>query len=404
MNEIISSFPQQWQEIIGLLLAPIAWIPRMQHVLMDFFLRSPSVWMAAAKYVLLLLPALLALAALWCTQLSLYTLPFRNGRVHFVSALLLTWWDAARAVWLYWMGLVRCIGVALGWVVVFAGFLVRLLIEAVRQVAMMPFAVSGRMAQRYFQPGVPWIAFVALLLWCVLEASIFTHVLFPAVSDVLSRLAETPEPARFTGPVLFVFVLLLVMGSFACAQALVDAVRTRQMKYVGQMIAVEVFAIFFEVMFLYRELVAAFVPALAEQMAATIVVATCGWIGVRGMTWFLFGQYGTAPLLAFISRRPLTSPGAAPFATVSLAPPAWWEAPLRDFKRETEWLHAASDRLLEYLALPALHVAAAAVNFAMVLVMSRPVFHLPFKHLDEIPESRSILTSLHLQPRKQTSG
>ena len=82
----------------------------------------------------------------------------------------------------------------------------------------------------------------------------------------------------------------------------------------------------------------------------------------------------------------------------------WWEAPLRDFKRETEWLHAASDRLLEYLALPALHVAAAAVNFAMVLVMSRPVFHLPFKHLDEIPESRSILTSLHLQPRKQTSG
>ena len=403
MNEIISSFPQQWQEVIGLLLAPIAWIPRMQHVLMDFFLRSPSVWMAAAKYVLLLFPALLALAALWCTQLSLYTLPFRNGRVHFVSALLLTWWDAARAVWLYWMGLVRCVGVVLGGIVVFASFLVRLLIEAVRQVAMMPFAVSGRMAQRYFQPGVPWVAFVALLLWCVLEASVFTHVLFPAVTEVLGRLAETPEPARFTGGVLFVFVLLLVMGSFACAQALVDAARTRQMKYVGQMIAVEVFVIFFEVMFLYRELVVAFVPALAEQMAGTIVVATCGWVGVRGLTWFLFGQYGTAPLLAFISRRPLTSPEAAPFATVSLAPPGWWEGPLRDFKRETEWLHAASDRLLEYLALPALHVAAAAVNFAMVLVASRPVFHLPFKHLDEIPESRSILTSLHLQPRK-TSG
>jgi hypothetical protein len=47
-----------------------------------------------------------------------------------------------------------------------------------------------------------------------------------------------------------------------------------------------------------------------------------------------------------------------------------------------------------------LHVAAAAVNFAMVLVASRPVFNLPFKALDEIPESRTVLSSLHLQPRK----
>jgi hypothetical protein len=80
--------------------------------------------------------------------------------------------------------------------------------------------------------------------------------------------------------------------------------------------------------------------------------------------------------------------------------PAWWDTPLRDLKRETEWLHAQSDRLLEYLALPVLHVVAATVNFAMVLVASRPVFQLPFKGLEEIPDSRSILTGLHLQPRK----
>jgi len=130
------------------------------------------------------------------------------------------------------------------------------------------------------------------------------------------------------------------------------------------------------------------------------VVATCGWLGVRGMTWFLFGQYGTAPLMAFMSRRPLTSAEGAPLAPAGAAMPAWWEGPLRDIRRETEWLHAASDRMLDYLALPVLHVAAAAVNFAMVLLASRPVFHLPFRHLDEIPESRSILSGLHLQPRK----
>ena len=83
-----------------------------------------------------------------------------------------------------------------------------------------------------------------------------------------------------------------------------------------------------------------------------------------------------------------------------VASPPWWEAPLRDFRSETEWLHSASDRLLEYLALPALHVFAAAVNFAMVLVASRSVFTLPFKRLDDIPETRSILSGLHLQPRK----
>jgi hypothetical protein len=197
-----------------------------------------------------------------------------------------------------------------------------------------------------------------------------------------------------------VFVLLLVMGSFACAQALADAARTRESKYVGQMIAVEVFVAFFEVMFLYRELVVALVPPLAEQRGGAIVVALGGFLGVRGMTWFLFGQYGTAPLMAFIARRPLTPPEGVPFAAPPMAGPAWWEAPLRDLKREVEWLHSQSDRLLEYLALPVLHVVAAAVNFAMVLVASRPVFQLPFKGLEEIPESRTILAGLHLQPRK----
>jgi hypothetical protein len=400
MDDIISSFPQHWQEVIGLLAAPVSWLPRMQHVLMDFFMQSPSAWVAAAKYVLLLLPALLGVAALWCTQLSIYTLPFRSGRVHFASAMLLAWWDAARATWLYWIGLVRCVGVACGWVLVFVGFVVRLCVEAVRQMAMMPFMMTGRMAQRYFQPGVPWVAFVALVLWCVLEAAVFSHVLYPMVGDVLSRLAETPEPGRLTGPVLFMFLLLLVLGSFACVQALVDAVRLRQFKYVVQMLAVELFVGFFEVMFLYREIVMTFIPTIADQRAGTIVVATCGWLGVRGLTWFLFAQYGTPPLIALISRRPLMPPDLMPAARTAMETAAWWEGPMQDFRRETEWLHGASDRLLEYFALPALHVAAAAVNFAMVLVASRPVFNLPFKALDEIPESRSILSGLHLQPRK----
>src|SRR5204863_3294962 len=119
-----------------------------------------------------------------------------------------------------------------------ATFLVKLVVEAARKVSLAPFTVTGRMARRYFQPGVPWVAFVALMFWCVLEATVFTHVLFPTVTDVLSRLAETPEPARVTGAVLYVSLMLLVMGSFACAQALVAAMRTRQMTSHGQTIGV----------------------------------------------------------------------------------------------------------------------------------------------------------------------
>jgi hypothetical protein len=399
MQEIITAFPEQWRQTIGLLMSPIAWIPRTHDVLMDFFLHSPSVWVAAAKYLFLLFPAVLALAAIWCTQLSVYTLPFRSGRLQFVSALLLTWWDAARAVWLYWMGLIRLVAAIAGWLVILAGFAVRTLTQAVRHVAMMPFMMS-RMAERYFQPGVPWIAFVALLLWAVLEAVVLTHVLFPPITEILTDLAETQAAARFVGPTLFTFVFAFVLGSFACAQALADAVRARQLKFLGQMLGIVLVVGFFQVMFLYREVVVTFTPWFAEHPAMTVVAATGGWLGVRALTWFLFGQYGTAPMVAFIARRPLAAPEARAFSAADETAPAWWQAPLRDLKNEIEWLHVKSDRLLEYLALPVLHVMAAAVNFGMVLIASRPVFQLPFKHLEEIPETRTILTGLHLQPRK----
>src|SRR5688572_7364931 len=401
MQEFLTAFPEQWRHVIGVLMAPVAWIPQTHDVLMEFFLNSPSIWVAAAKYVLLLFPAALGLAAIWCTQLSIYTIPFRSARLQFVSALLLTWWDAARAVWLYWVGLVRLVAVVLGWLTVLAGFTRRTVIHAVRHLISMPFLMNGRVSDRYFQPGVPWIAFVGLLLWSFLEAAVLAHVLFPPITEILTDLAETQAFIHVVGPTLFVSLFILICGSFACAQRLADAFRSRELKLVGQMLGVELSVAFFEIMFLYREMVVTFTPWFAERPAMIIATAAGGWIGVRALTWFLFGQYGTATLLAFISRRPLVTPESrAAFSSTSMDLPVWWEAPLRDFKNEIEWLYAKSERLLEYLALPALHVVAAAVNFGTVLIASRPVFQLPFKHLEEIPETRTILTGLHLQPRK----
>jgi len=73
-----------------------------------------------------------------------------------------------------------------------------------------------------------------------------------------------------------------------------------------------------------------------------------------------------------------------------------------ELKQEIEWLHARSNELLDYLVLPVLQIAAAALNFGMVLVSSRQVFSLPFKETKEITETWHILQTLHLHqaPRK----
>jgi hypothetical protein len=173
------------------------------------------------------------------------------------------------------------------------------------------------------------------------------------------------------------------------------------------MVLVELFVMFFEVMFLYRELVDAITPWIAQQTSEelrlgigfTLSVATFGWLGIRGMTWFLFGQFGTPPLLAFISRRPMVV-SEATAAEAAVEGPAWWRAPVEDFKREIGWLHEKSDELLEYLALPALHVLAAMVNFGLILVAARPIFSLPFKSLKAVMETRELLAAAHMQPKK----
>ena len=46
--------------------------------------------------------------------------------------------------------------------------------------------------------------------------------------------------------------------------------------------------------------------------------------------------------------------------------------------------------MLEILALPVVHLLGAALNFAMILTTSRPVFNLPFRSLKEVTEARDL--------------
>src|SRR2546422_8965442 len=146
--------PETWKDLFEMLAALVSWIPGMQEALFDFFTDSSSGWAAAGKALFLLMPILLWLSAVWCTQLLLYTLPFRSGRLRVSSTMLLAWRDGARMIWLYWVGLVRLAGVTVGWVFMLVRLGVKLLAEAVRQIVMMPFTMTGRMTKSYFTPGV----------------------------------------------------------------------------------------------------------------------------------------------------------------------------------------------------------------------------------------------------------
>src|SRR6059036_1113966 len=409
MFELIQQIPEPWRQLADVLIAPLAWIPRLQHTLWDFFFAPGPLWLVILKYLFLVFPALLAIAAVWCTQLSIYTLPFRSGRAQFIPTMMLTWWDAVRAVWLYWVGMFRFVAVVLGWVVTFSTFVAKLVLEVIRQVALMPFTMTGRMTESYFRPGVPWIAFILLVFWCALEAAIFMYSLMPAVTELLVDMVGGDSTARYTGPILYFFLLLLVMGSFACVQTLMDAIKKREWKYIVQMVVVEAFVMFFEDMFLYRELIDALTPWIAQQtgmklgLGVTLALSSFGWIGIRGMTWFLFGQYGTPSLLAFISRQPMAQAEGPVPQPAGPEPVSCWRELIQDFKRETEWLHAKCQEILEYLALPFLHVLAAALNFVMILIASKPVIGLPLKSLKDIMETREIANSIRLQPKRAES-
>ncbi|MGH7302098.1 MAG: hypothetical protein ACRELZ_02330 [Candidatus Rokuibacteriota bacterium] len=400
IERIIAKLPEAWRGPAELVAAPIAWVPVLQQTLMSFFFDAQPSWMAVLKYVFLLFPVLLGVVAVWCTGLSVYTMPFRSSRTRFISLVLLAWWDAALAVWLYWVGMVRVAGVVLGWALGISRLAVRLVMGFIREVVGTPFAMSGMLMRSYFKPGVPWLAFMMLLAWCAFEAAVFTYTLEPRVTTLVNDLSGSDD-SRFTVPMLYVMLLALVLASFACVQALINALRTKDPRFITQIIGIELFTIFFEVMFLYRGVVEVTMPWIAKDNGAMVATATIGWFGVRGLTWFLFGQYGTPPLLALIARRPLTDAEATYSSGMRSEP--FWRPAADDFRRDLDWLHIKSDEMLELLALPVVHLLGAALNFAMILTASRPVFNLPFRSLKEVTESRDMETTMHLEPRKQVS-
>jgi len=383
------TLPEPWQQTLRFIASGFTWILDFQRLVLPFTFTGTTAAAGAAKAVFLLLPASLLVAGLWCTVASLYTLPFRSGRGGFLTVLLLSWWDAGRMIWFYWAGLVRLAVVLLGWIwnlVRLAGSLVwRLLKFLVTR----PFALLDWGTRQYFQPGVPWVAFLFLLLWSALEATIFTFTLRPTVTELLADITGRQLSGLGVGLVLWPFLFVVVSGSYAAIQVLSEAIKSRRTTEIVGMVIAEAAVMFFEVLFLYRELIDAITPWIASQtglklgFVSTLLLASFGWAGVRAMTWFLFGRFGTPTFLGILARHSM--PGAQTrVAAGGDLDAEFWRGPVTALKAESEWFRAESRQVFELLTLPVLQVLAAGLNLAVVVILGRPVFALPFRSLDEV--------------------
>ncbi len=391
IHSIQAFVPNEWRSAVDLLATPVSWIPGWHAAMVNLMWYGDSSIEVIFKRVVLLLPVMLLLSGIWITMISLYTIPFRSNRNRFVTAMLTSWWDAGRSAWFYWAGLVRFAVLLVGWTWGLLRLAAGMVAAIVRHTFQSPLRLLDWTSRNYFKPGVPWLAFLALIVWSAVEALIFMYTLQPTLTEVLAGITGYEPNLALLAPVLWFFLFFLVLGSFACVYALAEALRKKDIIGILQMTFVELFVMFFEVIFLYRELIDAITPWIAQQtneglqlgLTATLLLASFGWIGVRGMTWFLFGRYGTPALVAVLARETIRhDPPVTPAqAQVQVDP---LRGPIITLKAESEWFKKQAQTAFELMSLPVLQLFAAAVNFAVVVIGSRPMFSLPFRSIEDL--------------------
>src|SRR5438045_5137290 len=259
------------------------------------------------------------------------------------------WSWLLQTVWGWIWGLLR-LGLGLFW-------------RTLKNLITSPFAMLDSSSR---QPGVPWIAFVLLLFWSAIEATIFTFTLRPTMSEMLSDLTGYQVNPLALIVLLWFFLYIIIGGSFACIQVLNEAIETRAWVQIVSMVLVELAVALFEVLFLYRELIDAITPWLAQQgyqlgVVGTLALALLGWVGVRGMTWFLFGRFGTPARLAILGRKAMDGLGAVRAAATDDV--EFWRGPINALNAEDEWFRKEAQHLMELLTLPVLQLVASGFNF-----------------------------------------
>ncbi len=387
-----------WKFVVPILLFPVFF----QDKFLSFaWGTGDDLLSASAKRVFLLLPSLSIVFSCWVSVFCGLSLIVRPHRSKFLSTFFLTWLDLGKAIFAFWGGIVKFLFYLVGWVLGFIKIIFVGVIVALLDLILVPFRLLAGVGHDYLRPGIPWIAIFVTFGWCLLEAFIFTIVVTPLVMDVFSNMTGEVFSVTAIRIPLFLMLLSFVLGSYAVLSTWVEAFKTKDVGKIIQIGIFEVFVLFFEVFFLYREFVDALVPWFAQHAGenfelgifGTLLIACFAWLGVRGMSWFLFAAHGTPSIMAIIARTGLK---------VDLSVPPNQESQryvigqtfIHQLKKEIEWIHQKGDEFLGAFILPPLQILAGSVNFCSLLVTSNHLFHIPFRHISELRDSRSIIQEM----------
>ena len=392
--------------IVSLLLFPTFF---QWELLLFAWGASDPPWVMAAKRLFLLLPALAFIASCWLTVPAMLTVVVRSNRKEFITSLFVTWWDLGKAILSFWGGIFRFVIVCIGSAVGLLKVIVVGLWSVVLEVLTLPFRLMRKAGESVTSTSVPWIAVALTIIWCLIEAMVFTYVTTPLVIDTLSNISGEQLAAATVRIPLYLFLLFVVLGSYAVLSNFVNAIRSRNVMGIITISAIELVVMSVEVMFLYREFVDSLVPWFAQYsqgfelgMFWTIAVACLAWFGVRSISWFLFAGAGTPTILSIIQGKGAGVPHVKEKATEK-APPA--SVLSRQFvstiKEEALWIRTRGDELLGAFILPPLQVVAATVNFCTLLVSGTHLFELPFASVYAILSTKEMLAAV---AAKQEAG
>jgi hypothetical protein len=356
-------------------------------------------WLFMLKRIFLLLPLAAIAFGYWASVLSVPSLLIRTRRRVYVGLVLITWWDLARATFTFWGGVFRfLLQIAIS-MLGFAQVVVVGLWSMVKEIILMPFRLVSHFGSNMLAPGTPWIAVAMTFFWCIFEAIIFTFVMTSLVIDTLSNLAGTQLTEGGIRIPLFLFMLFVVLGSYAVLSAFTDALATRDWATVIKIGVVEVVAMFVEVVFLYREFVDALVPWFAQHtsgkfelgIAGTLAIAGFTWLGIRSLSWFLFASAGTPTIMAIIKGQGLAAGGGGGTGQpLSLFSPGF----VAQVKQEFDWVADAGEQLVNAFLVPPMQLVAAALNFVTLLIANRHFMDLPLKSIKDFKDARALANEL----------
>lgn len=387
-----------WKIVLSILFFPLFF----QNHFVAFAWGAGEPWPLRLVKWLFLLPGVLAfILACWVTMASLLTIPVRQNRSAFITGLLITWWDLGRSVFAFWGGAFRFVFYLAAALFAVVKLIVIGTWAVLQDFILFPFRVVKNLGENVTKAGVPWIAVFLTLIWAVLEAAIFTYVTTPVVIDTFSNMTGNELSEASIRIPLFIFMLFIVLGSYAVLSTWAEAVKSKNVGAIIKIGVIELVTLFVEVVFLYREFVDSLVPWFAQHtsgdfdlgIVGILAISSLTWLGVRGISWFLFASHGTPTLMAVLRGSgihvPVTSNAQKEVSPTTMTASLWAAV-----KNDLTFIQKKGDEVLAAFIIPPLQVLASAINFLTLLVTSEHLFRLPFKSIEEVMDSKVVLHSV----------